>query len=94
MKLNFSAWLKTEADNYSEDDFQNYKRMVLGSLGLDSVEGMNASLNSYEPDVLITKMKKLGMFTQLPQEKQQAVFDKIKGETGTIKDLIVLMASR
>jgi len=87
--ISFKLWLEDE-----EKDFDFYKNLVLGKLNLDKVEGLSATLNTWEPDNLISKLNSLGEFKQLADETQDQVTGKIRAGDGTLSDIIRLMATK
>jgi hypothetical protein len=87
--FSFKIWLEDE-----EKDFDFYKNLVLGKLDLDRVEGLSATLSTWEPDYLINILNSLGEFKELSSEVQEQVTGKIRSGDGTLSDLIRIMATK
>jgi hypothetical protein len=84
----FKQWLY----EFEDRNFNYYKRVVLGGLGLDD-NAVETQINIL-PD-LTKKLQGLGAFRQLPDDVQQAVIGRIESNTGgqTFGDLIRMMMS-
>ena len=87
--ISFKIWLEDE-----EKDFDFYKNLVLGKLDLDRVEGLSATLSTWEPDNLIGILNGLGEFKNLSSEVQDQVTGKIRSGDGTLGDAIRIMATK
>lgn len=87
--MRFKNWLA----EYDDKGFNYYKNMVLGKLSLDQHHGLNQSLDAWNPQQLVSMMQSLGEFKQLPLEIQDRVISKIQNGTGTIGELIQIMAN-
>jgi len=87
--LSFKIWLEDE-----EKDFEFYKNLVLGKLNLDRSEGLSATLNTWEPENLISMLNSLGEFKELSDEAQEQVIGKVRAGEGTLADLIRKMATQ
>lgn len=83
----FKIWLEAR-----EKGFEFYKDLVLGKLNLDSVDGLSATLNTWKPEALQNSLQGLGEFKSLPDELQRQVMDKIQTGSGTVGDIIRVMA--
>lgn len=81
-------WLERD-----EKDYNFFRNLVLGKLGLDSSEGLSQRLNTYESNSLISKLDSLGVFKNLPQTVQDQVKGQIQSGSGTINDIINIMSS-
>ena len=77
----------------AEKDFDFFKNLVLGRLNLNRVDGLSATLNTWEPDALINVLNDLGEFKNLPSNVQQQVLGKVRSGEGTLGDLIKMMSS-
>ena len=71
--MSFKIWLEDE-----EKDFEFYKNLVLGKLNLDRSEGLSATLNTWEPENLISMLNSLGEFKELSDETQEQVIGKVR----------------
>lgn len=87
--LSFKIWLEDE-----EKDFEFYRNLVLGKLNLDRSEGLSATLNTWEPENLISMLNSLGEFKELSDETQDQVIGKVRAGEGTLADLIRKMATQ
>jgi hypothetical protein len=87
--LSFKIWLEDE-----EKDFEFYKNLVLGKLNLDRSEGLSATLNTWEPENLISMLNSLGEFKELSDETQEQVIGKVRAGEGTLADLIRMIATQ
>jgi len=87
--MSFKIWLEDE-----EKDFEFYKNLVLGKLNLDRSEGLSATLNTWEPENLISMLNSLGEFKELSDETQEQVIGKVRAGEGTLADLIRKMATQ
>lgn len=87
--MRFKKWLA----EFDDKGFNYYKNMVLGKMSLDQNHGLNQSLDAWEPQQLIELLNGLGEFKELPDQVQQQVFGQIKSGTGTIGDLVRIMAN-
>ena len=87
--ISFKIWLE-----FKEKDFEFYKNLVLGKLDLDGVEGLSATLNTWKPEALQQILQGLGEFKALPESVQKQVFGKIQSGSGTLADIIRIMASQ
>lgn len=83
----FKMWLEAR-----EKGFDFYKDLVLGKLNLDGVDGMSATLNTWKTEALQNIFQGLGEFKSLPEEVQRRVIDKIQTGSGTVGDIIRIMA--
>lgn len=81
-------WLERD-----EKDYNFFRNLVLGKLGLNSSEGLSQRLNTYESNSLISKLDSLGVFKNLPQTVQDQVKGQIQSGSGTINDIINIMSS-
>jgi len=87
--ISFKLWLESK-----EKDFEFYKNLVLGKLNLDGTEGLSATLNTWKPEGLQQILQGLGEFKALPEAIQKQVFGKIDSGSGTLADIIRMMASQ
>lgn len=85
--VSFKIWLEAR-----EKGFDFYKDLVLGKLNLDGVDGLSATLNTWKPEALQSALQGLGEFKSLPDEVQRQVMDKIQSGSGTVADIIRVMA--
>lgn len=87
---NFKSWLISEEIG---KDFNFYKNLIISKLNLDEKIGLTQSINTWEPQQLISILEGLGEFKELTNEVQQQVIGQIKSGMGTLGDLIKLMSS-
>lgn len=84
----FKLWLVEIEKSY---DF--YRNILLGKLNLDRTHGLSQTLNTWEPEQLISILNGLGEFKKLRQETQNQVVGQIRSQMGTLGDLIHIMSS-
>jgi hypothetical protein len=66
---------------------QNIRDTILTLLGLDE-DGLETPLESLKPENIISKLEPLGMWNNLPADKQNTIKAMIKNQLGTIGELI------
>lgn len=88
---NFKHWLAL-TENQGKD-FNFFKALILGRMNLDHKNGLSLTLDAWEPENLINLLGGLGEYKSLPQETQNAVEAKIQSRSGTLGDIIRLMAT-
>jgi hypothetical protein len=67
--MNFKSWLL----EYEDKDFDFYKNMVLGKLNLNKEQGLEQNLNTWDSDQLISILRGLGEYRQLPEVTRNQV---------------------
>jgi 16S rRNA C1402 N4-methylase RsmH len=65
--------------------------MVLGKLNLNKEQGLEQNLNTWDSDQLISILRGLGEYRQLPEVTRNQVEGRIKSQVGTIGDIIKIM---
>lgn len=75
----FKLWLETRE--------QNIRDTILNLLGLDD-DGLETPLESLKPEHIISKLEPLGMWNNLPSDKQSVIKGMIKQQMGTVGELI------
>lgn len=85
--MNFKKWFN------ESNDFQFYRNLVSNTLKITD-NGLSQSLNSWNPEELITSLNGLGEFTKLSDSIKDQVIGQIKSGSGTLEDIINIMASQ
>lgn len=86
--MKFKLWLEM-----NDKDFNFYKNLILGKLNLDRINGLSQSVDTWEPEQLISILNGLGEFKELPMEIQDQVVGQIRSGMGTLGDLIRLISN-
>lgn len=87
--MQFIQWL-VEAEL---KDFNFWRNLILGKLGFEKEYDLSQSLMAMKPDMLINSLNELGEFKKLDQTTKTQVLSQVESKTGTLRDLIKIIAS-
>jgi len=86
--MNYKKWLYLEEIK----DLRYYQNLILAKIGSDNQNiNLNNSLNTIDPEQLITKLNELGEYKNLNQGKRKRIETQIRSKLGTINDVAKLM---